>query len=90
MSTIFKEYQAKPLRKMAVLLTEENAEEIERHTSVEMKRTVRYLPNYKTFVVSTLNGNVHANIGDYLIQGIDNEYYPCKASIFEKSYWEVQ
>ena len=27
-----------------------------------------------------------ANIGDYIIKGINGEFYPCKPDIFEKTY----
>lgn len=30
-----------------------------------------------------------ANIGDWIIQGIKGELYPCKPDIFEKTYEEV-
>jgi hypothetical protein len=29
---------------------------------------------------------MRANVGDYIIQGVEGEFYPCKASIFEKTY----
>lgn len=27
-----------------------------------------------------------ATIGDYIIRGVEGEYYPCKPSVFEKTY----
>ena len=36
--------------------------------------------------IKTLEGTMHANFGDYIIQGIKGEIYPCKADIFEKTY----
>ena len=27
-----------------------------------------------------------ANVGDYIIKGINGELYPCKPDIFEKTY----
>lgn len=41
------------------------------------------------FVISTLEGEMTAQIGDYIIQGIKGEIYPCKAEIFEATYEEV-
>jgi len=29
-----------------------------------------------------------ANAGDYIIQGVNGEIYPCKADIFQKTYTE--
>lgn len=34
----------------------------------------------------SIEGSVFANIGDYIIKGIEGEFYPCKESIFEKTY----
>lgn len=36
--------------------------------------------------IKTLEGNHHVSIGDYVIQGINGELYPCKPDIFEKTY----
>jgi hypothetical protein len=40
--------------------------------------------------IKTLEGNMQASVGDYIIKGIKGEYYPCKPDIFEQSYekWE--
>lgn len=27
-----------------------------------------------------------ANVGDYIIKGVNGEFYPCKQDIFEKTY----
>lgn len=40
-------------------------------------------------VISTLEGKMTGNHGDYLIIGIKGEVYPCKKEIFEESYEEV-
>ena len=39
--------------------------------------------------ISTLEGTMTANIGDYIIKGVKGEFYPCKANIFEQTYEEV-
>lgn len=39
--------------------------------------------------IQTLEGGMLANLGDYIIQGIKGEIYPCKADIFEASYNEA-
>lgn len=36
--------------------------------------------------VKTLEGVMTANIGDYIIKGVNGEFYPCKPEIFEKTY----
>lgn len=39
--------------------------------------------------IDTLEGRMHASVGDYIIQGVNGEYYPCKPNIFWKTYEEV-
>lgn len=36
--------------------------------------------------IKTLEGDHHASVGDYIIQGVNGELYPCKPEIFEKTY----
>ncbi len=36
--------------------------------------------------VQTLEGDMHANPGDWLIKGTEGEYYPCKDSVFRRKY----
>ncbi len=40
--------------------------------------------------LETLEGTMRANKGDYIIQGIKGEIYPCKADIFEMTYEKVE
>ena len=36
--------------------------------------------------IETLEGVMHASVGDYIITGVNGEKYPCKPDIFEKTY----
>lgn len=40
--------------------------------------------------IETLEGIMHASVGDYIITGINGEKYPCKPDIFEKTYELVE
>lgn len=40
--------------------------------------------------IITMEGKMHANIGDWIITGIHGEQYPCKPDIFEKTYERVE
>mgnify|MGYP000291860444 CR=1 FL=1 len=40
-------------------------------------------------VIPTLEGDMLAAPGDYIIKGIKGEFYPCKPDIFEATYEEV-
>lgn len=39
--------------------------------------------------ISTLEGEMTASIGDFIIKGVNGELYPCKADIFAKTYEPV-
>ena len=36
--------------------------------------------------INTLEGVMSAGIGDWIIKGVNGEFYPCKPDIFEKTY----
>lgn len=40
--------------------------------------------------IKTLEGTMHANLGDWIIRGINGEFYSCKPDIFSKSYQPVE
>ncbi len=40
--------------------------------------------------IPTLEGDMKANHGDWIIKGIEGEFYPCKPSIFEASYEKAE
>ena len=42
------------------------------------------------FHVSTLEGTMRGNAGDYKIIGIHGEVYPCAKDIFEESYDKIE
>ena len=44
------------------------------------------MPIEYSLVIHTLEGDHHANPGDYIIKGVHGEFYPCKPDIFEKTY----
>lgn len=37
-------------------------------------------------LIHTLEGTMTASVGDYVIKGVNGEFYPCKPDIFEKTY----
>lgn len=40
--------------------------------------------------ITTLEGTMRANSGDWIIRGVKNEFYPCKPDIFEATYEPVE
>lgn len=39
--------------------------------------------------VKTLEGDMHANVGDYVVRGVRGEFWPVKKDIFEETYEEI-
>ena len=37
-------------------------------------------------IIKTLEGDMVASTGDYIIRGLRGEYYPCKPDVFQKKY----
>ncbi len=40
-------------------------------------------------LIPTLEGQMTASPGDYIIKGVQGEFYPCKPDIFEATYEKV-
>ena len=40
-------------------------------------------------IIQTLEGEMTASLGDWIIKGIQGEFYPCKPDIFEATYEAV-
>lgn len=77
-------YRKKPTVVEAMQLTNENLLEVKEWCNGEL------VPNAETsgydLYISTLEGIMHADINDYIIQGVEGNFYPCKPDIFEKTY----
>lgn len=41
-------------------------------------------------VIKTLEGDMIADPGDYIIKGVKGELYPCKPDIFEQTYEPIK
>lgn len=72
----------KPVEIEAQLITEDNIQEI----AVWCDGLYDTRDPYPSIVIYTLEGAMTARIGDYIIKGVNGEFYPCKADIFAKTY----
>ncbi len=43
-------------------------------------------PSDGRMLISTLEGVMRADLGDWIIRGVQGEFYPCKPDIFEATY----
>lgn len=81
-----KQYIKKPVTIEAIQLTDKNhLEIIQWLSSYEVES---YILNSSEFYVKTLEGDMKANIGDYIIKGVKDEFYPCREDIFKMTYDE--
>ena len=88
-------YRKKPVVIEAVRWTGENRTEIANFCGSNAIFTARKqradgLIIAYDLLISTLEGMMHAAIGDYIIKGVKGECYPCKANIFEETYEAVE
>lgn len=44
----------------------------------------------KALIIHTLEGDMRADEGDWIIKGVKGEFYPCKPDIFEATYEPVE
>ena len=47
-------------------------------------------PSQGIVKIPTLEGITVASMGDYIIKGVNGEFYPCKPDIFEKTHEIVE
>lgn len=50
---------------------------------------VGFSTNPPTIWIDTLEGRMEGRVGDWIIKGVNGEFYPCKNEIFIKTYQEV-
>jgi hypothetical protein len=78
-------YRKKPVEIDAMQWTGLNWLEIDRFITVQH----RTFPTDGLIFISTLEGEMRADKGDYIIKGVEGEFYPCKPEIFWKTYEKV-
>ncbi len=81
-------YTKKPLTIEAIQWTGNNLQEIDDFISLSATK-YGFTPNDESMFIETIEGKMTAQKGDYIIQGVKGEFYPCKPDIFEVTYDEV-
>lgn len=84
-------YKKKPLEVEARQFTAKSFKAIEKWTKgrvFQFMKGVKGQPD--KCIVRTLEGNLYANSGDYIVKGIKGEFYPVAQDIFESSYDKVE
>ena len=83
---MIKQFRKKPVVIEAIQFDGTNKEEIHNFVGDAIGQDV----NSKDLFITTLEGIMIASVGDYVIKGVQGEFYPCKPDIFEQTYNEVQ
>ena len=82
-------YRKKPVVVEAIQYNGDNYDEIKKFVgaslSLDWFDVVGGIDLY-IMQISTLEGKMQVNNGDYIIKGVEGEFYPCKPDIFEKTY----
>jgi hypothetical protein len=86
-----KSYRKKPVVIQAMHFTDESKDRVY-HWASSINGGVH--PSFGkdesiVLLIPTLEGEMTASLGDYIIKGVSGEIYPCKPDIFDKTYEEV-
>jgi len=90
-------FRKKPVVIEAVQYNGLNHEEIEKFVGKELEKDYRDVA-YQAgagapvliLMIPTLESPHEATPGDWIIKGVNGEFYPCKPDIFEKTYESVE
>lgn len=79
-------YRKKPVVIEAIQFDGYNHDEIREWSGGKVLSAKPWKDNYSTLVVSTLEGDMDADIYSWIIKGVKGEFYPCRPDIFEQTY----
>jgi hypothetical protein len=94
-TTTMEQYRKKPVVIEAMQFTGNNATEVMLFVGQRLESSIpphqiefdKELPNNAYhIIIPTLEGKMKASKGDWIIKGVNGEFYPCKNEIFEKTY----
>jgi hypothetical protein len=87
-----KKYRKRPVAIEAVQVNRENLYDVAHwcgaHTNLAAKPSDHTDVAY-WLTIPTLEGVMRADLGDWVIKGVEGEFYPCKPAIFDATYREV-
>ena len=79
-------YRKKPVVIEAVQWTGFNVGEISDFAEGHIQWEAGEAPAGVVLTIHTLEGDMRADIYDFIIKGVNGEFYPCKPDIFAKTY----
>ena len=81
---MIKRYKTKPCEIEAIQWTGRNDKQI-----LDFVKNTHYISFDGDLFLITLEGEMKATVGDYIIKGLRGEFYPCKPDVFVKKYEEI-
>ena len=84
-----KKYRKKPVTIEAIQLNNHNVREVAKWCEADLGYTFDSTEP-DALDIHTLEGTMAAHIDDYIIRGVQGEFYPCKPDIFTATYEDVQ
>lgn len=78
-------YRKKPVVIDAIQFTGNNQSELIAWV-IELNAIVNWHFRDGAVDIPTLEGTMTASSGDWIIRGVNGEFYPCKPDIFDKTY----
>ena len=82
-----KKYRKLPVVIEAVRLTDENKDRVFNELTCN-SAAGRDDNDNPILIIQTLEGNMTARLGDWIIKGVKGEFYPCKNDVFLATYEE--
>lgn len=92
-----KKFRKKPVVIEAIQFNNLNRDEISNFVGQELELKIESESAYiagegaptSSLTIPTLEGDMKAMVGDWIIKGVNGEFYPCKPDIFQKTYEAV-
>ncbi|MFM6927003.1 MAG: hypothetical protein ACKOX6_00975 [Bdellovibrio sp.] len=81
-------FRKKPVVIEARQLTPDNIRTLESWCNGSIKG-IRLPVEEQVIDIQTREGEMRADMGDWIIKGVKGEFYPCKPDIFQLTYEEV-
>lgn len=84
-------FRKKPVEIQAIQWTGENVEALIQFVADDsLYFGMDQYDHITDLFITTLEGDMKANVGDWIIRGLKGEYYPCSNEVFTMSYDVVE
>jgi hypothetical protein len=79
-------FRKKPVVIEAFQFTKETLKQAAEFCAGDIDAPVNEFEPNHSIIIHTREGNMRASEGDWIIRGVQGEYYPCKPDIFAATY----